>query len=420
MMKKWVVLLLALAMCLSAAGAEDAGILGLPFPDFAATDTLGNSFTLSGALEDHEAALINLWATWCPPCENEFPFLNEAYERYGDRVAFIALSVEANDTPEIIGEYRSAHGIAFPMGRDEGGALQRYTRANGIPVTVIVDRFGNAAFMRVGSFGSAEEVARVIEAFLGEGYAQTRVLNDVPKETTTRAFPVSAARALHVDNESARRIVFRAEGIPGSLTAYAINDDAARLRFEIAASDNPAAMIYYDAYQGKACQLPALLDQERGVYVYDQPMPGAAEPDHFVYGALVDADAPEDPDLIEVYLIPDDGYIEEFADLLRDGEHDISWEYEDAASAEDAPTAYTLYLIDQDGEPVPGVIVSFCTDETCTLLESDAGGLVRFDGAPDEYHLQLLKAPEGYGFDAEFEMVTGRDYGEWAVRIRRD
>ena len=100
-MKKVVLLLLlALLLCFAAAQADSAEILGKPFPDFTATDTEGNAFTLSEALKEHEAVLINLWATWCPPCRGEFPDLQAAYEALGDRVAFIALSVEPTDTME--------------------------------------------------------------------------------------------------------------------------------------------------------------------------------------------------------------------------------------------------------------------------------------------------------------------------------
>ena len=107
------------ALCAGTASAEkrNAAILGKPFPDFTATDTEGNLFTLSEALKDHEAVLINFWATWCGPCLSEFPFLNEAYEKYRDRVAFIALTAEKNDTMEKIEAYKKEQGISFPMGR---------------------------------------------------------------------------------------------------------------------------------------------------------------------------------------------------------------------------------------------------------------------------------------------------------------
>ena len=137
--------------------------------------------------------MINIWATWCPPCNAEMGFLNEAYEQYGDRVAFIALSQEDNDTAEIIEAYRKEHGLAFPMGRDEGAFLYQYTGGKGIPATVIVDRFGNTAFLQTGSFLSTGEVTRLIEAFLGDSYTETIVLTDIPRDASTRAFPVSSA-----------------------------------------------------------------------------------------------------------------------------------------------------------------------------------------------------------------------------------
>ena len=174
MKKALIALALLLTVCLVSASAEDAKILGQPFPDFTVTDTQGNTFTLSEALKDHEAALINIWATWCPPCEAEMPILNEVYEQYGDQAAFIALSYDADDTMEKIEAYRASHGISFPMGRDEGASLYQYLGRQGVPTTVIVDRFGNAAFLRVGSFFDTGEVRRVLEAFLGDGYSNLR------------------------------------------------------------------------------------------------------------------------------------------------------------------------------------------------------------------------------------------------------
>lgn len=173
-MKKLFVALLVLSLSLvplCASLAED--ILGQPFPDFTATDTEGNTFTLSEALRDHEAVLVNLWASWCPPCEAEFPDLTEAYEEYRDRVAFIALSCEPDDTLEVIAEYRRSHGITFPMGRDEDQEILMYTESDGIPTTVVVDRFGNAAFFRIGMFEDAEMIKSVLDNFLGDAYTET-------------------------------------------------------------------------------------------------------------------------------------------------------------------------------------------------------------------------------------------------------
>lgn len=420
-MKKALILaLLALVLCLGAAMAEETDILGQPFPDFTAVDTDGNAFTLSEALQDHEAVLVNIWATWCPPCEAEMPYLNEAYAQYGDRVAFIALSCDAEDTAEKIEAYRQAHGLDFPMGQDEGALLYQYLGDAGIPTTAIVDRFGNTAFVHFGRFSSAGEVERVIEAFLGDGYTQTVPLTRIPKDTATRAFQVSEATAIRVENEDMKPIIIRVEGSPEPEAAFVIDGDTAHLRIEVTASDDPSAMVLYNDDQNTMTLLSDLLDAQHGTFVCDVPMPSAQSDRTYVYVCVV-GDSGDGEILCNAFLIPGDGQVERFMDDMRAWGYSISWEYGDPAPAKNAaPQAYTLHVVDQDGEPVPGVTVLFCSDTACTPLQSDDSGTVTFDGAPDAYHVQLLEAPEGYGFDPDFDMTTSTAYGEWALRIRKD
>ena len=416
-MKKILLALVLLVLCLGCASAQAAAILGKPFPDFQATDTQGNTFTLSEALKDHEAALINIWATWCPPCEMEFPYLNKAYEQYGDRVAFIALSCERSDTLKDIEAYRQAHGLTLPMGQDKAG-LYQYIRSSVIPVTLIVDRFGNAAFLHDSSFMNAGEVSRVIEAFLGDSYTKTAVLTEIPKPTSTAAFPVSAVRAIHVENENARGVLFRAAGVPHPIQAYVIEGDVAHLRFEIAASDSPAEMYYYNLSQ--AFDLPSLLDAGRNAYVFDQPLPQADAEAHVVYACLVNLKKDTADDLVEVYLIPGEQYIEEVAEAMRSWGYELTWEFGDAPRSQTAPKHYVLHVVDQNGAPVAEAAVTFCTDTACVFLESDENGTITFTGAPDVYHVQLIDVPEGYSFDEDFEMYTEPAYGEWILRVKKN
>ena len=178
----FLVLALVLALCLPAAVAEEAGFLGKPFPDFTVTDTEGNTFTLSEQLKDHDAVLINFWATWCNPCKTEFPYLQEAQEKYDDRVAFIALSAFSGDSMETIAAYRQENSFTIPMGLDAGSELYDCTGTTVYPVTVIVDRFGNAVFCHTGSFMNAAEIDRVLDCFTGEDYAESAVLEEIPAD----------------------------------------------------------------------------------------------------------------------------------------------------------------------------------------------------------------------------------------------
>ena len=69
-----------------------------------------------------------------------------------------------------------------------------------------------------------------------------------------------------------------------------------------------------------------------------------------------------------------------------------------------------VHVLDQDGNPVEGVTVNFCTDVSCVPKESDEDGLITFTGAPDAYHVTVVDAPDGYSWDEDYEMYTARVY----------
>lgn len=427
-MKKTVVIILLLVLALFAvsAAAENVDILGKPLPEFTVEDTDGNTFTVSEALKDHKAVLINIWATWCPPCRGEFPDLNEVYQQYRDRVSFIALSSEPNDTIPVIADFRKEMGLTIPMGREEGTGLASYLNVTGIPTTVIVDRFGNAVFMQSGAFSGAEEVKRLLDAFLGEKYTETKVLDRIPGDTATRALPVSAARGMHVDNEGARRAVIHSffdylDNLNWDYEVYVLNDSTARLHFEIAASDNPAGMAVY--CDNVMHEISSLLDAEKNIYVLEYPMPGEEAEQHYSLVALADRYNADDEGSRQIILLESEKYMDELLDEIRGLGATAEWEYaedkqEQAAAA--ATDAYILHMTDQYGEPVSGVMANFCTDAACNTMVSDEKGIITVSGAPENYHVQLLKVPEGYSFDNEFEMNTGTAYGEWTILIRKD
>ena len=408
-----------LALCAGTASAEenDTAFLGKPFPDFTATDTEGNSFTLSEALKDHEAVLINFWATWCGPCNKEFPYLNEAYGKYRDKAAFIALSTEKKDTIEKIEAYRKENGIDFPMARDEGGGMYQYIAANSIPKTVVVDRFGNAAFYH-NAFTNAKEVERVLDAFLGDGYTETKVLNEIPQDTSTRSFPASAARALYPESGNCKKLILYMDAYPKPVTGYIVPDDSVRLRIEIAADDDVDKMEYADLIQMQLIMVPELLDAERGIYTYDQPL----SDEQYNYVSLSNRDLENDEKEVNVYLFRNEEGISALADVYASQNlGKIRWEYADEEKKDaGGPQAYILHVADQDGNPVEGVTVNFCTDVSCVPKESDEDGLVTFTGAPDVYHVTIVDVPDGYSWDENYEMYTAREYGEWVLRVRKD
>ena len=84
-------------------------------------------------------------------------------------------------------------------------------------------------------------------------------------------------------------------------------------------------------------------------------------------------------------------------------------------------TAYNVYVCDQDENPVPGAYLNFCTDTTCETKVSDEDGTICFVGKPENYHLQMLKLPEGYSASEDSDQYFDGSDGEWLfVHVNRD
>lgn len=88
-------------------------------------------------------------------------------------------------------------------------------------------------------------------------------------------------------------------------------------------------------------------------------------------------------------------------------------EAEEAPEAEETPEAeeagiatYTVSVVDQNGDPVKGVAVSFCTGATCSFAKSDAEGMIHFEGEPYAYHVDIVKVPAGYSFSPLDDVYT--------------
>ena len=203
-MKKILALVMALAMVLTcvALAEENAAVyaVGSPLPDFTFTDINGVTHTLSETLKEKEMVLINLWATWCGPCKAEFPYLEEAYEQFSDKVEVFALSVEGTDDDEKLTAYAQEHGLTFPISRDEAGIAAGFGLSS-VPTSLVVDRFGNVTFLESGSQTTVGAFTRLFGAFVGDDYTETNVITEIPGEKPM-VDPISEAElsaALTVD-----------------------------------------------------------------------------------------------------------------------------------------------------------------------------------------------------------------------------
>lgn len=93
--------------------------------------------------------VVNLWATWCAPCREEMPVLQEAYERYAGDVSFVG--VNTSDNREGAGEFVQDIGVTYPQLVDVDGHLIDHLGIPGLPVTVVLDQRGLVTTRHVGA-----------------------------------------------------------------------------------------------------------------------------------------------------------------------------------------------------------------------------------------------------------------------------
>ncbi len=150
--------------------------LGDVVHDFSVTTSDGGTFTLSEVLQEKEMVMINFWATWCGPCKQEFPAMNNAYIQYRDKIEILAISTD--DSMEEVKNFRSQNGLQFKMTSDldSGTALKRFFPSAGIPLSVMIDRYGVITFYHAGSMTEAKDFTSRFDKFLGEDYRPTIIV----------------------------------------------------------------------------------------------------------------------------------------------------------------------------------------------------------------------------------------------------
>ncbi|MBC9002926.1 TlpA disulfide reductase family protein [Micromonospora aurantiaca] len=110
-------------------------------------------------------AVINVWASWCPPCRKELPAFQRLSERADGRFQVIGVnSRDSRGGAQSIGE---DYGVDFPMLLDQGDAFQRALERNAFPLTVLVDADGRIRHTDATGALDDARLAALLERHLG-------------------------------------------------------------------------------------------------------------------------------------------------------------------------------------------------------------------------------------------------------------
>jgi len=131
----------------AATSLASSGLEGAVAPDFALKSSTGENLRLSEYRGD--VVMVNFWATWCGPCRQEMPLLDELYSRY-QRVGFSLLGVNIDDEPARAMDMVRELGVSFPVLFDSTKKVSKLYEVSAMPVTVIIDREGNVRYVHHG------------------------------------------------------------------------------------------------------------------------------------------------------------------------------------------------------------------------------------------------------------------------------
>lgn len=112
--------------------------IGSTAPDFRAK-VLGENRYKSLADYKGQVVLLNVWATWCPPCQAEMPSLQRLYQAYGGKgLKLVAVSIDDYVTEDSIRAFAKNFGITFEILHDSTHAIERIYQTTGYPESFVI------------------------------------------------------------------------------------------------------------------------------------------------------------------------------------------------------------------------------------------------------------------------------------------
>jgi thiol-disulfide isomerase/thioredoxin len=139
--------------------------VGETFPDL-------KSFKLETAAPDikGKVVLIDFWASWCGPCKQSFPTLDELQKKYGPQ-GFVIIAVNEDEKKSDMDDFRKEHPVSFTIVRDagaDGKKLIDKVEVSAMPSSFLIDATGKVRFAHTGYYGTKtkQQYAQEIETLL--------------------------------------------------------------------------------------------------------------------------------------------------------------------------------------------------------------------------------------------------------------
>lgn len=143
---------------------------GEKIPDFSLTLFSGYEYNGRSAVKISElrgkVIFINFWASWCIPCAQEAPVLEEAWRYYQPNGNVVFLGMDYVDTERDARIFLKRFDNTYPNGPDMGTRISQMFRIKGVPETYIIDTKGVLRYVKIGPFLGVDEIRAVVDPLL--------------------------------------------------------------------------------------------------------------------------------------------------------------------------------------------------------------------------------------------------------------
>jgi cytochrome c biogenesis protein CcmG/thiol:disulfide interchange protein DsbE len=115
-----------------------------------------------------KVVVVNFWASWCKPCEQEAAELQQAWTEYEPTGKVVFLGADYVDTEPEARVYLKKFGITYANGPDLATRISQYFRIKGVPETYFIDQNGVLKYVQIGPFTSVDQIRAQIDPLLND------------------------------------------------------------------------------------------------------------------------------------------------------------------------------------------------------------------------------------------------------------
>jgi peroxiredoxin len=148
-------------------GRTPAPQQGFLAPDFELATLQGEKISLGQFAG--RPVLVNIWASWCPPCKAEMPDMQRIHAEY-EALGLVILAVNATnqDSPRAAADFATQQGLTFPILMDTDGSVTRKYAVQALPSSFFIGRDGTIRRVMIGGPMSAAFLRAEVESLLQE------------------------------------------------------------------------------------------------------------------------------------------------------------------------------------------------------------------------------------------------------------